>query len=103
MKALIGFATLLCFTVMIQNFVIFAQQDTIWDLQDDVYEQGIEDRFLARKMQELKEMTEADMNLAELHLDLAVSGFRTGSYRRYVQIRDEAIKNGVILRKAEGL
>lgn len=96
MKALIGIACMLCFIVMVQNLVIFSQQDTIWELQDEIHEQGIEDRFLARKMQELKEMTETDIDMAELRVDLAVSGFRTGSYRHYVQIRDEAIANGVL-------
>ncbi len=100
-KLFIALATVLCLTIIGQSVLILSQLQTISDLKRDTYEQGIEQKFLARKMQELKGMNEKNVEGMGLQVKFAVVGFRTGSYGRYVEIRDEAIKNGIL--KGAGL
>ncbi len=93
-KLFIALATVLCLTIIGQSVLILSQLQTISDLKRDTYEQGIEQKFLARKMGELKKMYDK----MGLQVKFAVVGFRTGSYGRYVEIRDEAIQNGILER-----
>jgi hypothetical protein len=87
---------LLCLSVYSLNLRMAALEEAHRDCQ-------VEDVFLGRKMEELKKLTENEVATAHLHVDLAVSGFRTGSYRKYQMILAEARSTGVLQEGVQGV
>jgi hypothetical protein len=71
-----------------------AKEIRLLRLKNDVSQ--LEARFLTRKIGELRLATREETALANLRVDLAVAGFRSGHYRAYVEMVAEARHSGLL-------